>query len=80
LQDELDRLAELAKVHDQDPSNVKIRASVLTRALLFAAAQTAAQAAQPEVPAYIYARYEVQPVDRQYLPFAETTPAGSETK
>ncbi|HRJ46406.1 MAG TPA: hypothetical protein PKY38_03535 [Opitutaceae bacterium] len=80
LQDELARLAELAKVHDQDPSNVKIRASVLTRALLFAAAQTAAQAAQPEVPAYIYARYEVQPVDRQYLPFAETTPAGSETK
>lgn len=76
LQDELARLAEGAKVHDQDTPDVKLRASVLTRALLFAAAQAAARAVQPEVPPYVYARYEVQAVDQKYLPFAEATTAG----
>jgi hypothetical protein len=80
LQDELARLFELAKVHDQDPTDVKIRAGVLTRALLFAAAKSAARAAQPEVPAYIYARYEVQSADQKHLPFAETLPTGGEAK
>lgn len=72
LQDELARLAELAKVHAADVPPAPIRASVLTRALLFAAAQ----AAQPQVPAYVYARYEVQAVDQQYLPFAVSPLAG----
>lgn len=72
LQDELARLSELAKVHAADVPPAPIRASVLTRALLFAAAQ----AAQPQVPAYVYARYEVQTVDQQYLPFAVSPLAG----
>jgi hypothetical protein len=80
LQDELARLAELAKVHAADGPPAQTRASVLTRALLFAAAQPAAQAAQPPVPAHVYARYEVQPADRKFLPFAETPPPGGETK
>ncbi|MCW5548980.1 MAG: hypothetical protein KIT44_08460 [Opitutaceae bacterium] len=72
LQDELARLSELAKVHAADVPPAPIRASVLTRALLFAAAQNV----QPQVPAYVYTRYEVQPVDQPHLPFAVSPPAG----
>jgi|GEM_PF-6721883 len=77
LQEELGRLADLAKAYDQDAPETKLRASVLTRALVFAAAQAAAKGVQPEVPAFVYTRYAVQPVDQKYLPFAETAaPAG----
>ncbi len=71
LTDELTRLADLAKVHAGDVPPAPLRAAVLTRALLFAAAQSAASAAQPAVPAFVYARFEVQPADRQHLPFAD---------
>jgi len=76
LQDELTRLAELAKAYDQEPADVKLRASVLTRALLFAAAQASARAGQPEVPPFVYARYAVQAADQKYLPFAAAAAAG----
>lgn len=72
VQDELARLSELAKVHAAEVPPAPLRASVLTRALLFAAAR----AVKPELPSYVYARYAVQAADQQYLPFAGAMPAG----